>query len=270
MRIIGGRDFYDTAIAFGRDESIIFERNSGRILTAHETHDEYGIPRRQPGFEVHDAESKPRNLGHRLFPLLRRTTQEINLGHTRITCAPQHVLFCGVLYSGMVVTIIKSWPHHQEEHRFWKAEAFRQFCKSHGLAVNDTASSVVKDQRLDGRGLHQQVNVHLESLDDFFTPLPIARDRLGRMIAERITILARIPGGWGRESTWSVNGCELSSMGFAKALDPHSAFQEISMWIGGVLGAENPNIVEITDDRVKAEKHGFHHPTSFRRSKGGK
>ena len=39
------------------------------------------------------------------------------------------------------------------------------------------------------------------------------------------------------------------------------------MWLSGVLPSNRTPIVEITDDKIKIAKHGFHHPTSFRRPK---
>ena len=53
------------------------------------------------------------------------------------------------------------------------------------------------------------------------------------------------------------NGKSLKDYGFPKAIDPYTLFQEISMFVGGVI-PRNPNpMVEITDDTVKLAKHGF-------------
>jgi hypothetical protein len=56
----------------------------------------------------------------------------------------------------------------------------------------------------------------------------------------------------------------LKRLGFAKALDPYTAFQELSMWIGGVLGGTSPEIVTIKDDKTLIEGHGFDNRFSFR------
>jgi hypothetical protein len=59
------------------------------------------------------------------------------------------------------------------------------------------------------------------------------------------------------EPVWRVNPANLRSMEFYKALDAFTAHQELSMWIGGVLSGLARPMVAITDDRVKAAKHGF-------------
>ncbi len=54
-----------------------------------------------------------------------------------------------------------------------------------------------------------------------------------------------------------VNPYCLNTVDFYKALDPYTAYQELQMWIGGVLGGTSPEIVKITDDKVLAASHGY-------------
>jgi hypothetical protein len=44
---------------------------------------------------------------------------------------------------------------------------------------------------------------------------------------------------------------------FYRVLDAYSAFQRISEWVGGTLANTGNPMVAITDDRIKAHKHGF-------------
>lgn len=55
----------------------------------------------------------------------------------------------------------------------------------------------------------------------------------------------------------------LKDIAFWRAVNAFSAFQEISMFLGGVLGSEGRPMVEISD-AVRAEKHGLDR-TSFRK-----
>lgn len=270
MRIIGGSDYYDSAMAFGRDETILFKRNSGRTLTLDDVHGELNIPRRQPAFTMVVPGAKQRRLPDYFSPVRRRTTQEVRLRGCNIAFQPLHVVFCGKSYCGITAVETTSTPVRQTITRIWHANALSEFCAARGIEIEDSPTRTMRDNRLDGRGIWQDVDVNLDSLKDYFTPLPIEPGKLGPLISQRVTIMVRIIGSWSRDPVWNVDGCDLSEIGFAKAVDPHTAFQEISMWLGGVLGAEKPNLVEITDDRIKVEKHGFHHPTSFRRSKGSK
>jgi hypothetical protein len=53
-------------------------------------------------------------------------------------------------------------------------------------------------------------------------------------------------------------------MEFQKVLDPFTAYQELEMWISGVLG-QNPQPLEVSDE-VKIQQHGFNE-WSFRKHK---
>ena len=52
---------------------------------------------------------------------------------------------------------------------------------------------------------------------------------------------------------------------FFKVVDAFQAFQELSMFISGVLGGQSPKMVEISDN-IRIEKHGFD-KMSFRKEK---
>lgn len=59
---------------------------------------------------------------------------------------------------------------------------------------------------------------------------------------------------------------ELKSRDFARVCDPYTAFQDIHMYISGVLGGNSPEMVKISNkDLIK--KHGFD-DKSFRKSPG--
>ena len=52
-----------------------------------------------------------------------------------------------------------------------------------------------------------------------------------------------------------LNG-ELKPHNFVRVFDPYAAFQEISMYLGGVLGTNNPPIPHVSDEDLSAAK-GF-------------
>jgi hypothetical protein len=76
--------------------------------------------------------------------------------------------------------------------------------------------------------------------------------------------LACRPGQGGRRKIAS-NPC-LNDLEFYRVADPSQAYQEISMYISGVLGQPDPKIVYLTD-KEKIQKKGFN-KWSFRREKG--
>ena len=76
------------------------------------------------------------------------------------------------------------------------------------------------------------------------------------------------------EMKMTLNPC-LKNYGFQKIFDSYAAFQEISMFLGGVLGSEAAPMVQIEDKYIK-EGHGFDEwsfktlPTKGTRLKGTK
>lgn len=55
---------------------------------------------------------------------------------------------------------------------------------------------------------------------------------------------------------------KLTAIQFYRAVDPFTAWQELSMFISGVMGGQAPPMIEISD-RIRKEKHGFNED-SFR------
>ena len=58
----------------------------------------------------------------------------------------------------------------------------------------------------------------------------------------------------------------LKNMEFYKILDPYLCFQELSMYLSGILSINSKPIIEI-NDTIKLEKHGFDKIKSFRKKK---
>jgi hypothetical protein len=102
------------------------------------------------------------------------------------------------------------------------------------------------------------------ALDRYFTPNEVGKDSLAWLIQNKITVLTYNPQVNG-DSKWRINGDDLKDFHFYKVVDPFTLFQEISMWVGGILpGSANP-MVQITDDTIKVAKHGFDPKWSFRK-----
>jgi hypothetical protein len=105
------------------------------------------------------------------------------------------------------------------------------------------------------------------TLENYFEPYAASDMLRDWMIANKISILVeeeQTANYSHDEDCFEVNPFTLKRLGFAKALDPYTAFQELSMWIGGVLGGTSPEIVTIKDDKTLIEGHGFDNRFSFR------
>ena len=71
----------------------------------------------------------------------------------------------------------------------------------------------------------------------------------------------------GREIRMTIN-LELTTFQFYKVVDPYTAYQEIAMFIGGVLGVGEPFMIEI-EDKYKRDAKGFN-DQSFKTRPGTK
>lgn len=158
--------------------------------------------------------------------------------------SPIAVAFCGKVYRGVLG--LKS-PEKNEG--IWSAERARSF-----VAQEKNRSIEVKTNWHDAK----------MTLDEYFTPFEAPKLLRDYMIANKVSILLEKEANRREESYFEVNPYTLGMIGFAKALDPYTAFQELSMWIGGVLGGTSPEIVKITDNKTLIEGHGFDNRFSFR------
>jgi hypothetical protein len=156
------------------------------------------------------------------------------------------VAFCGKVYRGVLG--VKGL---EKSEGIWSADKARSFVaqeKNRSIGVR-TAGWWQRDAM---------------TLEKYFTPFEAPDTLRNYMIANKISILVEEQPDRHEESYFQVNPFTLKQLGFAKAVDPYTAFQELSMWIGGVLGGTSPEIVTIKDDKTLIEGHGFDNRFSFR------
>lgn len=156
------------------------------------------------------------------------------------------VAFCGKVYRGVI-----------GEHGVEKPE---------GIWSADKARAFVSQQK--GRSIEvsgRRIFSEKMTLEEYFTPFNSPDVLRDYMIANKFSILVEEEQvSRHEEKHFLVNPYTLKKIGFAKALDPYTAFQELSMWIGGVLGGTSPETVTIKNDKVLIEGHGFDNRFSFR------
>ncbi|WP_422055423.1 hypothetical protein [Sphingomonas sp.] len=271
MRIIGGKDYYDAGAAWGQDDSVTFMRNGTRGLASAEIHGALRVPLRSCAGGLVPAE--PDTAAARQRALTRyRPLSDVEIDGARHVQDAARVLFCGVLYHG--IRLARGRPT-EDARWFWTYDAIIAFAHKHGLALHQGEESE-RERRETSNIRRQTINYpdRMIPLSQWFDPEPLTGTVREAVVAAGITIASQnpdtpyIPGPEQEHLDWAVDQPSLSAMDFAKAIDPFTAHQEIAMWVGGVLPAAGPKTVEIGDDRVKIAKHGFHHPTSFRRGKG--
>ena len=176
------------------------------------------------------------------------------------------VIFCGKRYTGWRIRSgnITQWYTPDIIKIFWDVNSLIDYLETLGLNERNTTfgdwssggfrppleplSNVLRNKLL--HAIDQGSTKYLE-----------------RMIQERISIAFYDEGDLNLRTPqtrktpsvqgWKVNGVGLQQLEFFKVLDPYTAYQELSMWVGGVI-PKNPNpMVEITNDAVKIAKHGM-------------
>ena len=135
---------------------------------------------------------------------------------------------------------------------YWSAEKFRAALKARSATV------AIRPGYWSGK--------REPPLVEWFTPFSAPEALRTFLLMNKYSILIEsFPlDNFHDERHFSVNCCGLKQIGFAKAVDPYTAFQELSMWIGGVLGGTSLETVNIKDDKVLIENHGFDKISSFR------
>ena len=270
MRIIGGKDYYDSGLAFGQDETVRFVRTGDERMSDATMRTILGMKALSYAGGLMDgtrSEGKARRATRDAF------RQEIN-HHVEVRRdgrAVRHevslaqVVLCGTIRNGMHVRAYQPYGMRTEvdERWIWTHAGLQAYVEQHGLAIREGDESI-----------RPQTESSFErmSTSRWFEPRRVRGDALGRLIERRIVVASRAPddrhqGPEGVHMPWRMNQDSLKDIGFAKAVDPYTAFQEISMWVGGVLPDAGPDTVQIVDDVIKIQKHGFDHPTSFRRPK---
>lgn len=262
MRLIVGRDYYDNALAYGRDDAVTFVRSREDMRTNDQA--AHGLSLLTPFIEfgiILSDFTQPRYNKHRYRNDINyfSVVEHRNGYDTTINYSirPIKVVFCGKEYNGVKVTdfsVYKSASHY-----FWTLDSLQEWLSKYNLVVKEG----VNHSYMYSYGSNKINSV------EYFTPRAVSSQTLDKLIENKITIVTYdwdpTPFHVNNTTPWQVNGDNLKEIGFYKIIDAFTAFQEISMWVGGVLPASSNKMVEISNSD-KIHKHGFD-KFSFRKAK---
>lgn len=227
------KDYYDTALGYGIDEDIHYVRERQEF----------------------ESSPKKRVLGDSLYLYANscrldtwRFKEEYRRGSNEVTMSIGNILFCGKLYSYVFAQEGYSDPIY-----IWDYDTFISFYKNH-----------MRDEFIG-----KLPNKFLTDMKNLFVPTEHKRfaDIHHDTGVPIIHCCAKIYRYNNEFHTADViyNEC-LKDVAFYKVMDPFTAFQELSMFIGGVLGGNSPKMVTISD-AMKVYKHGFDPKYGFRTRK---
>lgn len=234
MRIIGGHDYYDSALAYGHDETVVLVREKDKTI-AGKVAAQHGLVQPLPyGIE--------------------------NNYRSEFTCEtePVTVVLAGKIYTGIRIGV---WPNSRPRsltgerpyvmnEYVWTKAALDEIMSTYGF--NNTRSYLY------------WTRARAEPLDRYFEPRMVSPEAYNYLVKERISILVSVRER-NDETVWKVNPDCLKDIGFPRVMDPYTIFQELDMWVSGVLGMPANAMVEVSND-TKIHKHGFD-KTSFRKPK---
>jgi hypothetical protein len=242
MRIIGGHDYYDIGMSAGHDEHVVFVREKDRTLSIDDAH-KNGIFEGSVNFRFEDDTTGE--------GISRNGTSSFRHSGCNYDFCLMSVVIANKRYGGIRFRRSCFNLFEREEVYFWGRTSLETWLGKHGLRIMDRRDDW---RRVDDRSVR---------LDDYFDPVTLPKRTVDYLVANRIAVMSFTGEGefdWIRQKMrvfWRVNADSLKALQFYRALDAYSIFQEIEMWLGGVVAPAGNPVVVITDDRIKRDKHGF-------------
>lgn len=246
MRIIGGRDYYDSAMAYGHDTHTTYVRGSG-LLHGSDAED-LGIERAE---HVVSLLAPGRDRAEYLFDVVNNAFTSATLRGVHFQHNYTTVIACGWRRQGIRLAAWRHEPGDGTVQYAWSRSRLDAWAAEHGLRAAPLRTTA--------------------ELDAWFEPTPVSNAVLDAMIARRWTVLVHDPRACWYESghgAWEVDQPVLKEVEFFRAVPPNVMFQEIDMWVGGRLASGGAEMLEISDE-VRLAKHGMDR-TSFRKPKRGR
>ncbi|WP_327210540.1 hypothetical protein [Rhizobium leguminosarum] len=242
MRIIGGTDYYDTAMALGQDRTVVFARRREDKVEA------------VPFKKVPLVEPASHTLALKGGLYFRVT--EFEHDHVRHVFYPRIVWLAGHRHGGIQV------DRYDSRHRagmsdplhFWHCERLMAFLAEIGARLHEPRKNAVHDRDIDAG-----------NIETFFTDEGSERER-SWLIEHGISIATSFTNKWRHDGVdgWKFDVDGLKNLQFQKLVDPYEAFQRLSQWVGGVLPRPANPTVDIKDEKTMLAKHGMD-SWSFRR-----
>lgn len=233
--IAKNKDYYDGVVgSVGIDKTIIYERQTKEITEDKEMLKEF---------------QRSRNAG---WMGNRRDNHFLNIGYMHITDNNKKkyndndfflVGFCGKLYLGWKFNyIVKIWDEDGKPSEEIKTDIIYGYENAKEYLKDDYWRSNIQED-VDYIMNYDPINMFRE----LKSPIFIYESNRNKPRSNDMMIINPILKKWE----------------FYKVVDAFTAFQEISMFLGGVLGIGEKEIIEI-EDKYKIKQHGFD-KWSFRR-----
>ncbi len=249
MRIISKfQDYYDSALAFGHDEHVVFERKETEYLMNSPRSMFSGTkPLSYPKeYEFMKPDLRPRGASNYL-----RHKYDTNRKGFEFTFYPITVAFCGKIYCGIEIKYRKDGYMGEWSSNFaYDYKSYTTLLLKYGLGFTEKKNTRRWSWESDSRGSP----LCAEDVDKYFSRVGEDRTSFFADKGKPIAICKREEDSSGNHKI-RFNAA-LSSVAFYKVFDPYTAFQELDMFISGVMTRDGNPMAGISDIDLR-DKHGF-------------
>ena len=167
------------------------------------------------------------------------------------------ILFCGKVYQG--IKIVVGMYHYRVPPTYYcyTVDEVNAVFKNYGSVLPEKLLN--KRRTVYGlRNLSSEEFLNVESLNNYFT----VKDYSDICIANKYVIASWLGNTHGSSSIIKLN-CRLQDYEFYRVFDPYSAYQELSMYVDGMLAYPGNMVTDIPDE-YKIESKGFDKKYGFR------
>lgn len=236
MKIISPfKDFYDRALAYGHDDHVVLVRKTEELYNSHDS-----VLRSVKMFD-HLFEDFAYNS--------IRGAEECTISFDYVV-----ILFCGKTYRGIRVTRTPSWTKVQDVKSIvvYDGDALKNVVMNFGGDID-------VDHQKRGRFWWGRQFFYNNSIRTWLSNQGTTEHQ-EFAITNKFTALV-VDGG---SPTRVINNARLADYDFFRVIDPATAYQELDMFISGVLPSASNQMV-VTEDKYKIQAAGFD-DRSFRKS----
>lgn len=223
------RDFYDTASSHGIDKEIVYVREQDVIR----------IPRVEEMPYAYDFSSRAPHNGEMLY--VRVSVDFILVG------------FCGTIFPGAHIEVKIDDMNLTENYYCYSHESLIKFCAKLGHVLEEHRWSW---------------NSRMSSKEFFSSPHANWHSQF-HLHKTPIFIVRRDDDSKAKRNHQILVNPMLKNFNFQTVKDAYSAFQEIQMYVSGVLGASSKPMLKLSDKEL-AKKRGHDGVYSFRKPPKGK
>ena len=229
------KDYYDSALSHGAQDGLVFERKMENIE----------LP-----IELKKTTTALELLGKSLYTTMKSLSATYTVDR-KFKMYPIMVVFCGKIYPGVKVhhdSVDYMQPVKPEPGCFFDMKSLGAFLSKNNFEISD-----IKEERK-----YRWSTLFTEKTNkkivDFFEYSGSAQFE-NELLTNKI-VTAVLNSYLNSEGNHFTINLPLKEVDFYRKFDAWQAYQELSMYIGGVLAPESKPMIK-TDDKYKVIGHGF-------------